>query len=720
MKIKVLTTTVTLIMLFNFCQAQLDWTLDNEKLFYWNDTEAINLEAYPTAAAIYFNELPSTVDLAALAADFPSYKLLAAKKLLILEDGADFTELTSLVGRRNFLNRYNLLAADAFDALPMFILDGGYPAWFTDKVVIRLKSNVNSSDLAPYLAKYNANFIRTVRNTTQQYEIRAIDQQLAFIQELMNDDLIVWGQPDFRAPIERTNDPLYPDQFQMNNTGQTIDGVAGQADIDVDAPEAWAITTGSSSITVAVMDDGLEAHPDLPNIIGGFSPINNGNGGVVSGSNHGEACAGIVAAKHNNIGVRGVAPDVQLQSINIFVGAESPSDIADGFYWAIDNDADVISNSWGYTRLFFFAECNNNLHPVLTDAINDAATNGRDGKGCVITFSSGNQGDECATYPSNIDAVLAVGAITSSGVRSSYSNYGPRLDLVAPSDGGPNDPSIRTTDRPGNAGYDNGDYTNTFGGTSASCPVVSGVGALVLSIDPSLTGPEVHDILESTSDDMGTAGFDNFYGHGRVNAHQAVLEAQAGLGCTDSDNDTVCDGVDLCIGVNDLPIDLINDPVANETQTTISNITSNVTIDDGIDVNYEAGTLITLTVGFTVVSGSTFNAIIKGCPNNNNDEVIDHRTTDIQPKTLSLKTYPNPFQDHLTIEYELAKADRTEIFVLDVQGRQVAVLQSDTWQESGVYGLNWNAPKHFSGLYFLYLVTGDKVKVEKLMIGQNY
>ncbi|MEM9887191.1 MAG: S8 family serine peptidase [Bacteroidota bacterium] len=708
-----------LMLSFNFSQAQSDWTLDNAELFYFNGTENVNLQAYTNSAAIYFNTPPTINDLNALIADFPNYQLLAAKNLLILEDENGFNNLTSFSGRRNFLNRYNLFAADAYEALPMFVLDGGYPAWFTDKLVVRLKSNIGLTALDPYLADYGATFIRTIRNTTHQIELKAIEQQLALIQELYADGLIVWGQPDFRAPIERSNDPLYPQQFQMNNTGQTIDGTAGQADIDVDAPEAWSITTGSSAITVAVMDDGLEAHPDLPSIIGGFSPLNNGNGGVFSGSNHGEACAGIVAAKHNNIGVRGVAPDVQLQSINIFLGSESPSDIADGFYWAIDNDADVISNSWGYTRFLIFAECNGNLHPVLTDAINDAATNGRNGKGCVITFASGNNGENCATYPSNIDAVLAVGAITSSGNRSSYSNYGPRLDIVAPSDGGAGDPTIRTTDRPGSAGYTTGNYTNTFGGTSAACPVVAGVGALVLSIDPSLTGPEVHAILENTADDMGANGFDNFYGHGRVNAHQAVLEAQAGLGgCTDSDNDSVCDDVDLCIGVNDLPLTLIDDPITNETNTTISSINSNVFITNGLNVNYEAGTVITLTTGFHAESGATFSALIKACPIISNDAVVENRGDMILSKILALRAYPNPFQENLTIDYELIEAANTQIFITDLQGKQVAELQANTWQENGKHHITWHAPNHFSGLYFLYLRTGDQVEVKKLMINR--
>ncbi|MEM1324452.1 MAG: S8 family serine peptidase [Bacteroidota bacterium] len=703
-----------LLLLTHLGYAQTDWTLDTDQLFYFNGTENVTLEAYPTAAAIYFEEVPLASELEVLRTDFPDYQLFAEKKLLIIERVSGFDELTSLAGRNNFLGQYELARANAFEVLPMFLLAGGYPAWFTDKVDIRLKKTVNLADLNPYLAAYNASIVRTIRNETYQIELTDISQQLLFIQELVDDGLIVWGQPDFSAPIERTNDPLYLEQFQMNNTGQTIDGTAGQADVDIDAPEAWAITKGSSSITVAVMDDGLEAHPDLPNIIGGLSPVNNGDGSAVAGSNHGVACAGIVAALHNNIGVRGVAPNVQLQSINIFVGGESPSDIADGFYWAIDNDADVISNSWGYTRFFIFAECNINLHPVLTDAINDAATNGRDGKGCVITFASGNNGDDCASYPSNIASVLGVGAVTSSGVRSSYSNYGPRLDIVAPSDGGANDPTVRTTDRVGGAGYSGGDYTNGFGGTSSACPLVSGVGALVLSIDPSLTGPEVHDILINTADDMGANGFDNFYGHGRVNAHQAVQEAQSGFICNDADNDSVCDDVDLCVGVNDLPLNLTTDPPASETQTTITSITSNVSINSGINVTYEAGSFILLSAGFSVASGATFNAVIQGCPPPNSQEIETRQEVIVDE--LSMTVYPNPMSESVTIDYELIEAQTTQIVLLDLQGRVIRTIQPSERQVAGQYRINWSAPSELSGLYFVYFRTEDEVRVEKLMI----
>ncbi|MEM8523470.1 MAG: S8 family serine peptidase [Bacteroidota bacterium] len=541
---------VALLLLSNYSFAQNDWTTNSSNLYYWNGTENIDIQSNATSAAVYFNSIPSNRELRELRRDFPEFELNAAKKLLVLNSNRQISGLTSVSGRRAFLERYDLLDADAFEVLPMFIVEGGYPAWFTDKVLVRLRPNVNISSIASYLEDYGASVDRVINGNTYSLNLSIFANQLPLIQELKNRNLIVWGQPDFRVSIEKTNDPLYPEQYQMNNTGATIDGQATTADIDIDAPEAWAITTGNSSLRVAVMDDGLESHPDLPPIIGGLSPVNNGNGGVVAGSNHGVACAGIVAAQHNNIGVRGVAPDVQLQSINIFVGGESNQDIADGFYWARDNGSDVISNSWGFTTFFGLrAECGDNPYPVITDAINDVAQTGRNGKGCVIIFASGNNGQNCVTYPGSLPSVIGVGALTATGVVTSYSNFGPRLDVVSPSDG--NGFGVRTTDRVGGAGYASGDYTLEFGGTSAACPTVAGIGALILAVDPNLTGEQVHDIIRNTADDMGPAGFDNQHGHGRANAHQAVLEAQGnggGGGCTPG---AACDDGDDCT-INDV------------------------------------------------------------------------------------------------------------------------------------------------------------------------
>ena len=89
-------------------------------------------------------------------------------------------------------------------------------------------------------------------------------------------------------------------------------------------------------------------------LVGGNTPATNGNGTPIENdATHGMNCAGVIGASDDNIGLRGVAPNVNFLSVNIFAGGTTPGDIADGIQWAIDNGADVLSNSWSYP----FAPC---------------------------------------------------------------------------------------------------------------------------------------------------------------------------------------------------------------------------------------------------------------------------------------------------------------------------------------------------------------------------
>ena len=180
-----------------------------------------------------------------------------------------------------------------------------------------------------------------------------------------------------------------------------------------------------------------------------------------------------------------------------------------------------------------YSSCSINLS-TLTNALNDANTTGRGGLGCVVVFAAGNGFQSCVSYPANVSSVIAVGAFGNDGVKSEYSNTGPALDISAPSSdnnqfGALIGAGVRTTDRMGSNGYSNGNYTNTFGGTSAACPVVAGVAAMVLSIDGSLTSGEVKNILYTTAKDFGASGFDNSFGWGGVDAF-AACQAAGGSG----------------------------------------------------------------------------------------------------------------------------------------------------------------------------------------------
>ncbi|MGM0666081.1 MAG: S8 family peptidase, partial [Bacteroidota bacterium] len=360
-----------------------------------------------------------------------------------------------------------------------------------------------------------------------------------------------------------------------HNTGQTFnDGHSGTNDADIDAPEAWEICTGSNNIVIAVLDQGVTSnHPDLPNtrqvrLSGSDFTGNDDNPSPVGNENHGNACAGVIAATmNNNEGIAGIAPNCKIMPIRMT--GVVPSIVADAIEFAVDNGADILTNSWGYNS------SDPNLHPVIVAAIQYAINNN-----CVVIFAAGNSARRSYDYngyvsfPSNVNipGVITVGASDRDDHQSDYSpSSDPEsvnnqiIDIVAPSHrayppeaylppllgGIPGETfEMWSIDIPGNTGYNpwptgifsppsigeqlpnSGtnylDYTGRFGGTSHSCPVVAGVAALVLSINPNLTNLEVYDILTSTTDEVGGYTYENGWseelGHGRVNAYSAVCE----------------------------------------------------------------------------------------------------------------------------------------------------------------------------------------------------
>ncbi|UZO82331.1 S8 family serine peptidase [Aquimarina sp. ERC-38] len=339
-----------------------------------------------------------------------------------------------------------------------------------------------------------------------------------------------------------TADTYYNDQWTLNNTGQN----GGTTGIDMNAEDAWNITKGSSAIKVAIIDQGFERdHPDLQtnNFGPGFDTHTSSSPSSVWGR-HGTPCAGIIGAvQDNNEGVSGVAPRTSLMSISVRI--LTSTNLANGINWAWQNGADILSNSWG----------GGSPSSLINNAINNALDNGRDGLGSVVVFSAGNGNVNGAEYPSNSNPrILCVGAIDRCGVRSGRidivpdscdpwgptsrpgSSFGTPLDVVS---GGT---SISATDMQGSAGYNgyaNDDYTDSFGGTSAACPFVAGVAALVLAENPCLTNDQVQQIIEASAQkvrtDLYTYSFsagrpngtwNNELGYGLVDAEAAVNLAQ--------------------------------------------------------------------------------------------------------------------------------------------------------------------------------------------------
>jgi hypothetical protein len=403
----------------------------------------------------------------------------------------------------------------------------GPPVFLTGEILLQPKEGMEIHEILRLISGEYLSYEATKYDT---YTIRIKDWQkvISLANKIYESDLVRYSHPNFIAAIERyqvtPTDPLYVQQYYLNQGNN----------IDINAPQAWQLSRGLNQVRVAVIDDGVEAHEDLnARVLQGFTPTDpNGFGAPLNNGAHGQACAGIIGATHDNVGIAGVSPCTQIIPINIFTGQEDINDLRDAIDWAWnEGNAEVLSNSWGFQN-------QNANFDAITFAINRARTLGRGGLGSVVVFASGNENQTFSgiTFPANVNGVIAVGAVDRNGNIWNYSSRGPQMDLVAPSGnvGGAGD--LVTTDRMGNLGYNNGNYANNFGGTSAAAPQVAGVAALMLSVNAALTESQVRTILQNTATDMGAAGFDNTFGFGRVNALAALQQALPPI----TGNDLMC------------------------------------------------------------------------------------------------------------------------------------------------------------------------------------
>jgi len=310
------------------------------------------------------------------------------------------------------------------------------------------------------------------------------------------------------------NDPDFDKQWGLKNTGSALQG-GGTPDADIDADEAWDITTGSSTVKVGVIGRGIDrTHEDLSGKITGDDSG--------SGSGHETAIAGIIAAKGNNSkGIAGVAYDVHL--VDAFNGG-SIAGIAAAITGASDDGAQIMNYSYGLS---------NGHSNTIRRTIRDVYLLNR-----VFITSMGNDNSSDKEYPAAYkDGVVSVGATTNNDARASYSNKGNWIDVVAP--GGLGDPgsggTIFTTIYNG-SNINSGGYGDVYEkdffffpviGTSFAAPHVAGIAALLKSENPNLYNDDIEHLIELSAEDKFTSGFDDLFGHGRVNAHEALKLLQS-------------------------------------------------------------------------------------------------------------------------------------------------------------------------------------------------
>jgi len=495
------------------------------------------------------------------------------------------------------------LEAQGLEVIPALVIQRGSrpPQGLTQELVVQFEPGVTEQRVRAIAAGVGLELRRAVLSTPNAYVLRDPGgpryELLDVARKLIEDEPVTAAEPEILMQLEvdqfTPNDPLYSLQTHLPLI---------RADFAWEAVAAFlgpALRGGSPEICIAVFDPQGVApdHPDLTAL------VSSGVGKLVTsfdflalaaqtvaglGGDHGTQCAGTAtAAFDENRGAAGVAPNCRL------IGVQRPSPatgvmMADAFLWAagIDNGnttpgfpalpaqpADVISNSWGVSGAA--------LSTALQNAFDRLTDDARDGRGCVVTFSTGNLGyvqfsnvRTFAAYARNVAVGASINVNPTSPINSSqpdpngntnnlvatadtrtfYNPFGPEMDIVAPShtcydaaSGNLVDPTTSCV-RVGNGALDGCpgaptcfDYATSFGGTSHSSPTIAGTAALMLSVFPLLAWDEALQILRRTAllidagqadpvgryvdnDGDGIAEFSQWYGYGRVDVAEAVRE----------------------------------------------------------------------------------------------------------------------------------------------------------------------------------------------------
>ncbi|GAB4431583.1 MAG: hypothetical protein Kow002_19810 [Anaerolineales bacterium] len=290
-------------------------------------------------------------------------------------------------------------------------------------------------------------------------------------------------EPNYYIQVADTfpNDPGWANQYGL---------------VNIRAPQGWDVTTGSTAVTIAIIDSGVDlAHPDLATkLVPGYDFVNN-DAVPQDDYGHGTHVAGIAAASSDNgTGIAGVSWGARIMPVKVLNSAGSGTylDVAQGITWAVDNGAQVLNLSLGGSA----------PSTLLQNAVNYAHT-----QGATIVAASGNYGSGSVLYPARYPHVIAVGAVDGSNVLASFSNYGVEIDLVAPG------VSVYST-IPG--GYGNNS------GTSMATPFVAGLAAILAGLPGNNDPVRIEQQMESSALDLGAPGQDIYFGAGLIQMDAAI------------------------------------------------------------------------------------------------------------------------------------------------------------------------------------------------------
>lgn len=413
----------------------------------------------------------------------------------------------------------------------------------TDRLFVQFQPDLSMAAIEKLTAGQGIHLVEPIEDMPGGFlalvKSRSPKSALEIANGLMKDQLAVFAEPDWvRALVHRglpRSKLCEGDQWHLENTGQS----KGTRGADAGVMRAWGLGAKGKGVTIAILDDGVDIdHPQLDRpgklALGLDVRCRTPDPRPKYGDDHGTAAAGVALAARTSgkhLAPAGAAPAARLMAIRILPEVTAEGDFARAFRHARRHGADIVSCSWGPPDGRTVPEP---IPAVVAHEIDLLITKGRRGLGAPIFFAAGNGEESVSTdgYAS-YQHVIAVAASDHHDQRAPYSNFGREIWVCAPSD-----PGGIVTLAP-DAGH-----VDDFGGTSAACPLVAGVAALMLGANPKLTWAEIKEILAGTADKIDPAGSsftDRFghtrstqynsgghspaYGYGRVNADKAVQEA---------------------------------------------------------------------------------------------------------------------------------------------------------------------------------------------------
>ncbi len=518
--------------------------------YYYYEGKPYDLTWVSNQVFLVPNDNVSELQMESLFKDFP---LIQKQKTYSAEAETYFLTLNKSLGDAEFSNLIHQLKqrTEVKSASPVFKMPEGkgkqsVQIGVLDQVIVQFKQNKSLGVINEFI---NSRRLRVVQQLDLSgglsFILQIPDGQYAMdvANEIYLSDMTNYAEPNlyFTNLLDdemRTNadpnDPYYSMQWSHRNTGNNIPGgVTGTPGCDMSVDSAWIYTKGSPNVVVSIVDTGIDTlHEDLADrIIHGISINTYSNLPYAwDDQNHGTATSGIVAAIHdNNKGISGVAPLSMIFGVKIFnaAGNTSSDAITNGMIAAWQRGSWVSNNSWG----------GGSPVSAANNAIADGVNLGRNGKGVVWCFATGNDNAGSISWPSSLTNVISVGGLSPCNQRKSPSscdgeswwgaNYGTGLCIVAPA------VKIYATDRSGSVGYTSGNYVEDFNGTSSATPNTTGVCALVLAVDSSLTWQQVKERICATATKVGSysytqqgplglGGWNNEMGYGRIDAYQVV------------------------------------------------------------------------------------------------------------------------------------------------------------------------------------------------------